>query len=264
MSNTARLFAIVTGASSGIGYELAMQCARGGFDLMVAADEGRIHAAARDFREAGARVEVVEADLSTIEGNDRLVGSARALGRPVDALLANAGTGLGHAFLDQDWEGVRRTIDTNITGTTYLLQCVGREMRARNAGRILITGSIAGFMPGTFQAVYNATKAYLNSLSFALREELRDTKVTVTLLEPGATETSFFERAGMLDTNVGQAKKDDPKMVAELGYAAMMKGSSDVTTGIKNKILAAAANVIPNELLAKAHRNMAEPKPEGG
>lgn len=261
MANTDRPLAMVTGASTGIGYELALRCAREGFDLVIAADEPKIRAAANDFRAAGAVVaDAVEADLSTVAGNDQLAAAAAALGRPVDALLANVGCGLGHAFLDQDWDGIRRTIDTNVTGTTYLLHKVGRDMRARNAGRILITGSIVGFMPGAYQAVYNATKAYLNSISFALREELGSTSITVTLLQPGATETAFFERAGMLDTGVGEAKKDDPKMVADAGFEAMMKGTSDVTSGLKNKVLAAAANIVPNELLAKAHRLTAEPK----
>ena len=261
MPADSRPLAVVTGASTGIGYELALQCARNGFDLVVAADEEKIRSSAGDFQAAGARIaEAIVADLSTTDGNDQLLAVARGLGRPIAALLANAGGGLGHAFLDQDWARVRRTIDTNVTGTTYLLWQVGRAMRAQLAGPILITGSIAGFMPGTFQAVYNATKAYLNSLAFALREELRDTDITVTLLEPGATETAFFERAGMLDTPVGQAEKDDPRMVNEAGFAAMMKGSSDVTTGLKNKLLAAVANVTPNELLARVHRRMAEPK----
>jgi short-subunit dehydrogenase len=256
----ARPLAVVTGASSGIGYELALVCARNGFDLVVAANEPEIRNAAETFRKAGATlVEAVQAELATTEGNDQLYAAAERLGRPVDALLANAGSGLGHAFLDQPWDGIRQTIDTNVTGTTYLLHRIGRDMRRRGEGRILITGSIAGFMPGTFQAVYNASKAYLNSLSFALREELAGTKVTVTVLQPGATDTPFFARAGMLDTKIGQAKKDDPAMVAEKGFQAMMKGSSDITTGLKNKIQAAVANVVPNELLAKAHRTIAAP-----
>jgi short-subunit dehydrogenase len=255
-----RPLAVVTGASTGIGYELALQCSRNGFDLVVAADEPKIREVAEHFRAAGAEtVDAVEADLSTTEGNDLLLAAAARLDRPISALLANAGRGVGHAFLDQDWEAVRRVIDTNVTGTTYLIQRVGREMRARNEGRILITGSIAGFVPGPFHAVYNASKAYLNSFSFALREELKDTQVTVTVLEPGATETDFFRRAGMLDTNVGRAEKDDPGMVAEAGFLAMMAGSSDVASGWKNKLLSAAANITPNELLAKAHRKLAEP-----
>jgi short-subunit dehydrogenase len=139
-------------------------------------------------------------------------------------LLANAGRGLGKAFLDQRWPDIRHVIDTNVTGTLYLLHKIGRDMRTRGRGRVLITGSIAGFMPGTFQAVYNGTKALLDSFSFALRAELKVSGVTVTCLMPGATETEFFERADMLDTKVGQSKKDDPADVAKVGYDAMMRG----------------------------------------
>ena len=140
-----------------------------------------------------------------MEGVDELYAAAK--GRQVDALMANAGRGLGHAFLDQDFGKARRVIDTNITGTVYLIHKVGNDMRRRNSGRILITGSIAGFIPGSFQAVYNGTKAFLNSFSFALREELKDTKVTVTCLMPGATDTEFFRRAEMMDT----ARRDGRK-----------------------------------------------------
>lgn len=260
MPSNDRPLAVVTGASSGIGYELALLCARKGFDLVIAADDAKIEAAAADARSAGAElVQPVQADLSSVDGNDTLYRAIEGLGRPVDALLANAGRGLGRAFLDQEWDDIRSVIDTNVTGTTYLVHKIGRDMKARGKGRILITGSIAGFMPGSFQAVYNGSKAYLNSLSFALREELRETEITVTVLEPGPTETAFFERADMMDTKVGTAKKDDAKMVAEEGFSAMMKGESDVTAGWKNKIQAAVANVVPDELLAKAHRGMAEP-----
>src|SRR5205085_6170380 len=167
---------------------------------------------------------------------------------------ANAGRGLGKAFLDQDFGDVRRVIDTNITGTTYLIQKVGRDMRARGQGRIRITGSIAGFIPGTYQAVYNATKAFLDSFSFALRHELKGSGVSVTCLMPGATETDFFERADMLDTKVGQAKKDDPADVARQGFEAMMRGEGDVVTGWHNKLRSAIALVTPSEMLAERHR----------
>ncbi len=215
MATETRPLAVVTGASAGIGFELAKCCARNGFDLLVAADEATIHTAATEFRELGAAVDAVEADLSTIEGVDQLYAALR--GRPVDALLANAGRGLGKGFLDQHFDQVRKVVDTNITGTIYLLQKVGRDMRTRGRGRILITGSIAGFIPGTYQAVYNGTKAFLDSFAFALRHEVKDAGITVTCLMPGATETDFFERADMLDTKVGSAKKDDPAMVAEPG-----------------------------------------------
>ncbi|MBK5961863.1 oxidoreductase [Rhodoplanes elegans] len=257
MPTAPRPLAMVTGASTGIGFELARVCARNGYDLIVAADEPRIHNAAENFRELGAGVEAIEADLATREGVDRL--HAAAGGRPIDALLANAGRGLGHGFLDQPFEDVRRVIDTNVTGTIDLVQKVARDMRARGRGRIMLTGSIAGFMPGTYQAVYNGTKAFIDSFSFALRNELKDTGVTVTCLMPGPTDTEFFERAGMMDTKVGTAPKDDPAMVAETGFQAMMKGEGDVVSGWKNKLATMLATVTPSGTLAEQHRKMAEP-----
>ncbi len=250
-------FAIVTGASSGIGLELAAICAQEGFDLLVAADRAEIQLAGDCFRRLGAAVTVLETDLATTDGVDRLW--AAAAGRPVDALLANAGHGLGRAFLDQDFREIRHVIDTNVTGTVYLVQLVGRAMRKRGHGRILLTGSIAGFMPGTYQAVYNGTMAFVDSFAFALRAELKDTGVTVTCLMPGATETDFFERADMLDTKVGQGKKDDPADVARVGFDAMMRGDGDVVSGWKNKLQSAIANVTPAGILAEQHRRMAEP-----
>jgi short-subunit dehydrogenase len=254
---TTKPLAVVTGASTGIGYELAKECAQNGFDLVVAADEPAIHDAAQTLRQLGAAVDAVEADLATLDGVDRLYAALK--GRPVDALLANAGRGLGKGFLDQDFDDVRRVIDTNVTGTLYLLHRIGRDMRTRGQGRILITGSIAGFMPGTYQAVYNGTKALLDSFSFALRHELKDTGITVTCLMPGPTETDFFERADMLDTKVGQQKKDDPADVAKTGFNAMMKGEGDVVSGWKNKLQSAIATVAPSGVMAEVHRGMAEP-----
>jgi short-subunit dehydrogenase len=257
MPDSARPLAVVTGASTGIGYELAKICAQEGHDLLIAADEPAIHTAATEFRGLGAHVDAVEADLATVEGVDRLYAAIR--GRPVAALLANAGRGLGKAFLDQDFADIRRVIDTNVTGTVYLLHKVGRDMRGRDSGRILIVGSIAGFMPGTYQAVYNATKAFLDSFSWALRAELKDTHVTVTCLMPGATETEFFERADLMDTKIGQAKKDDAGEVARIGFDAMMKGKGDVVSGWQNKLQSALATVMPAGLAAEMHRGQAAP-----
>jgi short-subunit dehydrogenase len=257
MTTTARPLALVTGASTGIGYELAKCCAENGFDLLVCADEPAIDKAAEDFRRLGAQVDAVQANLATLEGVDKLYAAAK--GRPVEALLANAGRGLGKGFLDQDFAEVRRVVDTNVTGTIYLIQKVGRDMRARGQGRILVTGSIAGFMPGTYQAVYNATKAFLDSFSFAIRHELKDTGITVTCLMPGATETEFFERADMMDTKIGQSKKDDPADVAKRGFQAMMNGEGDVVTGWQNKLQSAIANVLPAGVTAEMHRRQAEP-----
>jgi len=241
--------AVVTGASTGIGYELAKCCVAEGYDLVIAADEPEIARAASELRVFGGSVWDVEADLATREGVDELMAAADATGKPVEALLANAGRGLGRAFLDQDFDAVRRVVDMNVTGTIDLIQRVGRAMCARGSGRILITGSIAGFMPGTFQAVYNGTKAFLDSFSFALRAELRDTGVTVTCLMPGATETDFFERADMMDTKIGTQRKDD----------AMMRGEGDVVTGWQNKLQAAIAHILPAGVSAELHRSKAAP-----
>jgi short-subunit dehydrogenase len=257
MDTTNRQLAIVTGASSGIGLELAKLCATNGYDLVIAADDPSLSQAAESLRRMGAQVDAVQVDLATLEGVDRLVAATR--GRKVDALLANAGHGLGRAFLDQEFSDIRHVIDTNITGTVYLLQKVGRDMRSRGAGRILITGSVAGFMPGTFHAVYNGTKAFIDSFSFALRAELKDSGVTVTCLMPGATETEFFERADMMDTKVGQGKKDDAASVAKAGFEAMRRGDGDVVAGWKNKLQTTIANVTPAGRLAEMHRRLAEP-----
>jgi len=257
MSTSPRPLAIVTGASSGIGYHLASLCAIEGFDLIIAADKATISQAAKDLAVHGGLVDTVETDLATIEGVDELIN--KVAGRPVDYLLANAGHGLGRAFLDQDFEEVRHVVDTNITGTIYLVQQIGRGMRERARGRILLTGSIAGFMPGTFQAVYNGTKAFVDSFAFALRAELKDSGITVTCLMPGPTDTEFFERADMLDTNVGTGKKDDPADVAKAGFDAMINGEGDVVSGWKNKLQVAMANVTPAGVLAEQHRKMAAP-----
>jgi short-subunit dehydrogenase len=251
-----RKFAIVTGASSGIGYELARIAAQEGYDLLVAADEPLVDASSA-FRGMGVEVQSVEADLATEDGVERLVQATG--GRPVDLLLANAGHGLGRAFLDQEPREWRHVVDTNITGTLLLVQPVAKAMAARGQGRILFTGSIAGHLAGAFQAVYNGSKAFVDSFAAALRNELKDSGVTVTCLKPGATETEFFERADMLDTKIGQAKKDDPADVARTGWDAMMKGEASVVHGLMNKAQVLASGVLPEKVTAEMHRKQAEP-----
>jgi len=252
-----RPLAVVTGASTGIGYELAAYGISKGYDVLIVADEPAIHDAAQRLRSGGANVEALQADLATEAGVDELVAAVR--GRPVAALLANAGRGLGHAFLDQEWSDIRRVVDTNVTGTLYLVHRIAKDMRARGEGRILITGSIAGLMPGTFQAVYNGTKALLDSFAYALRAELKDSGVSVTCLMPGATETEFFERADMLDTKVGADKKQPADQVAKLGFDAMLRGDGDVVTGWQNKLQAAISHIMPAGAKAEMHRKMAAP-----
>lgn len=248
-------FAIITGASSGIGAELAKLAAKDGYELLLVADTPFVDASAG----LAGTVETLETDLSTIEGVDRLLDAAR--GRQVDLLCANAGHGLGHAFLDQDLADWRHVIDTNITGTLYLVQKVLRQMVARDDGKILVTGSIAGFIPGSFQAVYNGTKAFVDNFTDALRNEIKDSKgVTLTTLMPGPVETEFFERGGMMDTSVGvNPNKSDPADVAKDGYDAVMSDKASIVSGWKNKIQATMANVTPAAILAEQHRKMAEP-----
>jgi short-subunit dehydrogenase len=251
--------AVVTGASSGIGLELARQCVQHGYDLIIASDTAEIEEAALDLRRQGGTVEAVQADLSTTAGVDKLYQAVQAKGRPVDVLMANAGRGLGRGFLDQDWSDITKVIDLNVVGTTYLLHRFVSDMRDRNAGKVLITGSIAGLMPGAFQAVYNATKAYVDSFSFALRNELKDTDVTITVLMPGPTDTDFFEVADMMDTKVGTDKKEDPAKTAKHGFDAMMRGDGHEVSGFGNKMQALMANVTPDKALAEMHRKLAEP-----
>ena len=256
----AKGFAVVTGASTGIGFELARNCVEDGYDLLIVADETAIHEAAAQLGASGASVVALELDLATEAAVAALI---QQLDRPVDLLLANAGRGLGHAFLDQEVADIRRVIDTNITGTVLLVHAIAGQMRSRGSGRILLTGSIAGFMPGSYQAVYNGTKAFIDSFSWALRDELQDSGVTITCLMPGPTDTEFFDRADMLDTDVGEDdSKDDPVDVARSGYKAMMAGEAGVVTGLSNKLQVALAHVTPSAMLARRHRKMAKPHDE--
>ena len=251
-----RKLAVVTGASSGIGLEIAKLAADDGYDLIIAADTPFVEAgpALEDF---GGTVEEVEGDLATQQGLDQLL--VKIGDRPVDVLVANAGNGLGHGFLDQSPSEWQHVINTNITGTLLLIQPIVKRMVERGEGKVLITGSIAGHLAGTFQAVYNGSKAFVDSFAAALNEELRDTGVTVTCLKPGATETEFFHRAELDDTKVGQAKKDDPADVAKAGWEAMQKGEPAVIYGLKNKMQVAAAGMMTDATTAKLHRAQAEP-----
>ena len=251
-----RKFAIVTGASSGIGLEIARLAAADGYDLLVAADTPLVDASAA-LKELGVEVRSVEADLATAAGVDQLLDATG--GRPIDVLVANAGHGLGRAFLEQEPREWRHVIDTNITGTLLLIQQVARDMVARNQGRILITGSIAGHIPGTFQAVYNGSKAFIDSFSDALGNELKETGGTGTCLKPGATETEFFERADLMDTKVGTREKDDPADVARTGWEAMKDGKRSVIHGLMNKLQVAAVTIAGGGVGAEMHRKETEP-----
>jgi short-subunit dehydrogenase len=253
---SSRKLAIVTGASSGIGLEIAKLAAKDGFDLIVAADTPFVEAGPA-LKEFGVNVQEVEADLATKQGVDQLLSTVGD--RPVDVLVANAGHGLGHGFLDQSPDEWQHVINTDITGTLMLIQPIVQGMVERGEGRVLITGSIAGHLAGAFQAVYNGSKAFIDSFAAALNEEIKDSGVTVTCLKPGATETNFFHRAELDDTKVGQAKKDDPADVAKAGWDAMKSGEPAVIYGLKNKMQVAAAGMMTDATTAKLHRAQAEP-----
>ena len=251
-----RKLAIVTGASSGIGLEIAKLAAEDGYDLIVAADEPLVDASA-GLKDLGVEVQSVEADLATDQGVNQLLNAVA--NRPIDVLVANAGHGHGGAFVDQEPEVWKHTINTNITGTLLLIQPVLQDMLERGQGKILVTGSIAGYVPGSFNAVYNGTKAFIDNFCAAISDEIKEGPVTLTVLKPGATDTEFFRRADMLDTKVGQQKKDDPADVAETGWKAMLKGERSVVHGLMNKATVLAAGVAPEPLTAARHRAQAEP-----
>jgi len=253
--------AVVTGASSGIGRELAAQFAAHDFDLIVAAEDSDVETVAMGIRDAGTAVEAVQVDLASDGGVDELYTRIQAADRPVDALALNAGVGAGGAFAtDTDLAAELRLIDLNVRSTVHLAKHVIPDMVARGEGRVLFTSSIASTMPGSFQAVYNASKSFVQSFALALREELKDSGVTVTTLMPGPTDTEFFARAGMLDTKVGSSSKDDPADVARDGFEAMMKGSERVVSAsVSTKLQGRGSRLLPDRVKAMMHRRMAEP-----
>jgi uncharacterized protein len=260
MPDTNRPIAAVTGASSGIGLELAKELARKGFDLVVAAEDPGIESAARDISALGANVFPVQVDLADYDGVEKFYRELKAR-EPVDIVAINAGIGVGGDFArETDLKAELRLIDLNVTSCVHLAKRVVPDMLPRKQGRILITSSIAATAPGPFEAVYAASKAFLFSFSEALRNELKDSGITVTALMPGATETNFFHRAGMDNTKVGQSEKDDPAEVARDGIQALMAGKDRVVAGsFKNTVLATAGRVAP-ATAAEVHRKQAEPK----
>lgn len=252
-------FAVVTGASSGIGLELARQFAKNGFDVLIAAEDAGIHEAAKSL-EANAKVIPFQVDLTAADGVDKLWEEVIAQGRNIDAIAINAGIGVGGPFAENDLARELKMIALNVTSSTILAKFAVQHMLAIGHGRILITASVASVMPTPFQAVYGATKAYLLSLSEGIRNELKDTAISVTALMPGATETNFFHRAGLDDTAVGQSKKDDPADVAKDGFEALMAGKDLVVAhSAKTKFMEWSLEFLPETIKAEMHRKQAEP-----
>jgi short-subunit dehydrogenase len=254
-------FAVITGASSGIGLQLARQFVEHGFDVLINAEDAAIDDAARQLRAVGPQVRAVRADLRSYDGVEQLYQQITATGRTVDAAALNAGVGQGGAFIDTQLKDELDIIALNVSSTVHLAKRLLTDMVQRDAGKMLITSSIAATMPGSFQAVYNASKSFLQSFAEALSEELANTEVTVTALMPGPTDTDFFERADMAgNTKVGRGEKDDPAQVAEQGFEAMMAGKRKTIAGsTKTKLQGQANKVLPDRTKAAAHRRMAEP-----
>ncbi|HWF07612.1 MAG TPA: SDR family NAD(P)-dependent oxidoreductase [Bryobacteraceae bacterium] len=253
-------FAVITGASSGIGYELANQFARHGFDILVVAEDARLEDAKRRLSEQNAKVESLRVDLATHDGVETLNRQIQSSGRFIDAVAINAGVGVQGAFWETSLDAQLNLIALNVTSAVHLTHRILPGMVARNHGRILYTSSVAATAPGPFMSSYNASKAFLKSFAEGIRNELKDTNVTVTTLMPGATETDFFRRAGMEDTKLGVSEKDDPADVAREGFEALMEGKDHIVAGsFKNKVQATLAHVLPDTLTAEMHRKQSEP-----
>ena len=246
-----RKFAVVTGASSGIGLELARQCAEHDFDLLICAEDAGIEHVANRLGASGELVIPCRADLATYDGVEQLYQAILDQHRPVDALLLNAGVGVGGEFIRTDLAAELRMIALNCNHTVHLAKRVLPGMVSRGQGRVLITGSVVSTSPNPYQAIYGATKAFVMSFGEALRYELKDTGVTVTVLQPGATDTNFFQRADLLDTKVGQSDKDDPALVAKNGFEAMMAGKDSVLGGsFKSKVEGMMNEALPETVKA--------------
>jgi len=253
--------ALVTGASSGIGLELVRQFANNGFDVIAAAEDDSIHSVVGELAADQARITAVQADLATYDGVEQLWGAVTATGRPLAAAAINAGVGAGGDFAQQtDLSDELRLIDLNVKHTVHLGKRVLRHMVERGEGRVLFTSSIASTMPGPYQAVYNASKSFVQSFAEGVRAEVADSGVTVTSLMPGPTATDFFRRAGLGDTALGQSKKDDPAQVAEQGFQALMAGKQKIVAGgLMTKAQGLSNKMLPDSVKALAHRKMAAP-----
>lgn len=254
--------ALVTGASSGIGYWLAKELAARGYDLVVCSAGERLDNAAQDFQSAGVSVETVSADLATRQGVDELWSAVKNLGRPLDVVCINAGIGVGGLFAETDLETELKMVELNCVGVVHLAKHVVKHMMELNAGRILITSSIAGEMVAPREAVYAATKAFDLSFAHSLRYELRDTGITVTALQPGPTDTDFFHRAGMDNTETGTKGKheSEPEDVARQGLDALFDGKDHVyAASFKTKMEGMLANVVPGSVKGAMHEKMAKP-----
>ncbi len=258
----ANQLAVVTGASSGIGLELARVFAENGFDLVIVADSEGIQAAAQELGGLGVQVKAVQKDLAKFDEVMQFWQEVEAVGRPVDAIAVNAGFGVGDWFWEADLQKTIDLVRVNVESTTHVLWHAARTMVAQGQGKILITASIASEMVAPKEAVYAASKAFDLSLAKSLRYELKDKGVTVTALQPGPVDTNFFNRAGMGETKVGtEGKKDsEPYEVAKQGFKALMDGDEHVyAASLKTKVEGAVMGLVPEGLQAAMHERMTQP-----
>jgi short-subunit dehydrogenase len=259
-----RNLALITGASSGIGLELARVFAHNGYDLVINSNSERLENATAELQSLGVEVIPVIADQATYDGVEQLWRAVEQSGRSLDAAAINAGVGAyGDFARESSLEEELRLIDLNVKGTTHLAKRVLAHMTARGEGKVLFTSSIAGSIPAPLEAVYGASKAFVLSLGQALRSELKETGVTISVLQPGPTATDFFHRAGMDHTKVGSEGKfdNDPAEVAKQGFQALMDGKDHVfSESIKTKLEGAISKVIPASTGAEMHRKQAQPK----
>jgi short-subunit dehydrogenase len=252
--------ALITGASSGIGFELAKQFAQDGYDLVVAADDDEIHAAATTLKASGVDVAPVQVDLRKPKGVEKLYQQATAGGRHLDAAALNAGTGQGGKFVEAPLEAHLNIVDLNVRSTVHLAKLVLTDMASRDSGKLLLTSSVVSMMPGPYQSIYNASKSFVQSFAEALQDEMRDTGVTVTALLPGPVDTNFFNRSDQLNTLMGRIPKDDPAKVAEQGYQALKRGRGQVVaSSLTSKLMGASNRILPDSVKSAANRLIAKP-----
>jgi short-subunit dehydrogenase len=255
-------FAVVTGASSGIGLELARELARRGHDVLLTADDDQELAGAEaSVRAEGVQATSLVADLTRPEGIEALVAAVEAHGRAVDVLALNAGIANAGPFLQTPLEGDLGVIALNVVAPVALAKRLLPAMVARGSGRVLVTSSVAAGSPGPWYATYAASKAFDLSFAEAIAYELKDTGVTVTALLPGPTDTEFFERADMESTRVAQGPKDEPEKVAREAVDALLAGKTKhEVMSFKARMQTASAAVLPDTVAAAMHGKQTEPQ----
>ncbi|MDQ3072836.1 MAG: SDR family oxidoreductase [Bacteroidota bacterium] len=255
--------ALITGASSGIGYEFAHIFAREKINLvLVARNRDKLDSLANDLRSGyGIKILVIAKDLGEEHAVEMVLAEVKAQNIVIDYLINNAGFGEFGLFHETAWNKEKKMIEVNIIALTALTKFFLSDMVKRNTGRILNVASTAAFMPGPLMAVYYASKAYVLHFSEAIAEELKDTKVTVTVLCPGPTESGFQEVAGNQDSKLTKGKKlPSSKEVAELGYKAMMRGQRISIHGFLNYVLISAPRLLPRSWVTSVVRKVSEKK----